>query len=97
MPSKSLVAAILVFLIGCSTTAKSSEDHLTLLTIEGRQHTIVISTGREGPLYTMKSSDGAIVFANLYMDQIRDQYPQIHKRLDTAVAAKDASIGHDQW
>ena len=78
------------------TETKPLEGHVVLLELEGRHHTITVTTGADGPRYSMSSSDGKVVFANLDMAQLRAQYPDISERLESAIAGKDASVGHDR-
>ena len=82
---------------GCSKrqTAMPAERQATtsktLLTLEGRSRTIVITTGPDGPRYTMTDSDGTVIFTELDSDQLRVQHPDVHRKLDTAVAT-DAGL-----
>ncbi len=78
--------------IGCSTSAASRGDHSILLTLEGREHTIVVTTGPDGPRYSMQTSVGELPFADLAMEELRTRHPEIYERLNTAIAAQDASI-----
>ena len=92
-----LVVAVSVFSVACSTSSQAQDDRSLLLTLEGREHTIVISTGPDGPRYTMKSSTGHTVFSDLNINQIRERDPEVYERIDAAIADKDASLGHESW
>ena len=55
--------------------------------LEKRRQTITIKAGAQGPLYSVKTTEGKTLFENLTADQLRAQAPEIHELIKSAVAA----------
>ena len=54
--------------------------------IEKRDRTITIKAGPKGPVYSVKTADGKVLFNNCSMEQLIAQAPELGKDLKTAVA-----------
>src|SRR5262249_3914645 len=61
--------------------------------IEKRGKTITIKAGPKGPLYSVKSTEGKVLFENLSAEQLRAQAPELQEFLKGAVADNGGS--HD--
>ena len=63
--------------------------------LEGRGKTIILKSGPNGPLYSVKGEKGKLLFEDLTADQLRAQAPEIHQIVQSAVAVNsrnDASL-----
>ncbi len=70
-------------------TAKPAvPDYPVIGHIEKRDRTITIKAGAKGPLYTVQTAQGKVLFENLSGEQLRAQAPELHQFLRTAVAAQ---------
>ena len=87
---------------------KSAADYPVIGYLEKRDRTIAIKAGPKGPLYSVKTADGKVLYENLSKEQLRAQAPELGEFLKTAVAGvpgtktdarvhpiKDASLGAD--
>lgn len=54
--------------------------------IEKRDRTITIKAGPKGPVYSVKTADGKILFENLSQEQLSANAPELGEFLKTAVA-----------
>jgi hypothetical protein len=54
--------------------------------LEKRDRTITIKAGPKGPLYSVKTSTGKVLFENISAEQLRAQAPDLGEFLKTAVA-----------
>jgi hypothetical protein len=69
-----------------AAAAKSAADFPIIGYIEKRGRTITIKAGPKGPVYSVKTSEGKVLFENLSGDQLRAQAPELHEFLKSAVA-----------
>ena len=60
--------------------------------IEKRGKTITIKAGPKGPLYSVKTTEGKVLFENLSAEQLRAQAPDLQEFFKTAVADNDNSL-----
>ncbi len=61
--------------------------------IEKRDRTIVIKAGPKGPVYSVKTADGKVLYENLSKEQLSAQAPELGEFLKTAVAGSGAKGG----
>jgi hypothetical protein len=54
--------------------------------IEKRDRSIMIKAGPKGPVYSVKTADGKILFENLSQEQLSAKAPELGEFLKTAVA-----------
>jgi hypothetical protein len=54
--------------------------------IEKRGRTITIKAGQKGPVYSVKTADGKLLFDNLSQEQLSAKAPELGEFLKTAVA-----------
>ena len=66
----------------------SSSDFPIIGYIERRDQTITIKAGPKGPLYSVKTTDGKVLFENLSSEQLSAKAPELHEFIKSAVAAK---------
>jgi hypothetical protein len=72
-----------------STTAanvKAAADFPVVGYIEKRDRTITIKAGPKGPVYSVKTADGKLLFDNLSQEQLSAKAPELGEFLKTAVA-----------
>ncbi len=69
-------------------------DRLVIVHLVSRDHVVSITTGPRGPLYSAKTKDGVMVASGLTLGQLREEYPDVYRRLHPAISA-DASAGRD--
>ncbi len=88
---------------GAVTNAAAVSDYPIVGHIEKRGRTITIKAGPKGPLYSVKTTEGKVLFENLSAEQLQAKAPELHKFIKTAVAGNaakgeavvDASLGRD--
>ena len=71
--------------------AASREAFPVIGYLEKRDRTITIKAGPKGPLYTVKTSTGKILFENVPAEQLRAQAPELGEFLKTAVAGSSGA------
>ena len=67
----------------------SNSNLRTVGYIEKRDRTITIKAGPKGPVYSVKTTDGKVLFENVSAEQLRAQAPELHEFLKSAVAGTD--------
>jgi len=65
---------------------KAAVDYPVIGYIEKRNRTITIKAGPKGPVYSVKTADGKVLFDNCSMEQLVAQAPELGKELKTAIA-----------
>ncbi len=76
-----------------ATNATGKPDFPVIGYLEKRGKIITIKAGPKGPLYSVASREGKILFENLSPEQLRAQAPELSEFLKTAVAGKtDARV-----
>jgi hypothetical protein len=61
--------------------------------LEKRDRVITIKSGPRGPVYSVATKDGRVLFENLSPGQLKAQVPEIHEFIKSAVAG-DSSGRH---
>ena len=69
-----------------AANVKAAADLPLVGYIEKRDRTIIIKAGPKGPVYTVKTADGKLLFDNLSQEQLTAQAPELGEFLKTAVA-----------
>ena len=59
--------------------------------LQGRNKTITIVAGPQGPLYSATTAGGVAIVTNARLDTLREQQPEIYREVQSAVAA-DPSV-----
>ncbi len=59
-----------------------------------RDHVVSVTTGPNGPLYSAKTKDGVMLASGLTLGELREEYPDVYRRLHPAISA-DASAARD--
>ena len=59
-----------------------------------RDHVVSVTAGPNGPLYSAKTKDGEMVASGLTLEQLREEHPDVYRRLHPAMSA-DASARLD--
>ena len=77
--------------VAVSTSVVSSSDFPVIGYIERREQTITIKASPKGPLYSVKTTDGKVLFENLSGEQLSAKAPELHEFIKTAVAGKGAA------
>ena len=88
---------------GSVTNAAAVSDYPIVGHIEKRGRTITIKAGPKGPLYSVKTTEGRVLFENFSAEQLQAKAPELHEFIKTAVAGNaakggaviDASLGRD--
>jgi hypothetical protein len=78
------------------TSAATAAETPVIVYIERRGQTIAVKSGPKGPIYSVKTADGKVLFENLSVEQLRAQAPELHQFIKSAMAgssgrATDAS------
>jgi hypothetical protein len=68
-------------------------DYPVIGYIEKRGKTITIKAGPKGALYSVKTTEGKVLFENLSAEQLRAQAPELQEFLKTAVANGSGKSG----
>jgi hypothetical protein len=68
-----------------SSPSVSSESVVGRLVLRDYQVTMTIAPS--GTRYTIATSDGTELAANLSIEELRSRYPQVHDQLEPAIAA----------
>ena len=74
-----------------SSSVKSPADFPVVGYLEKRDRTITIKAGPKGPLYSVKTPDGKVLFDNLSKEQLSARAPEIAEFLNTAIAGAPAA------
>ena len=61
--------------------------------IEKRGRSITIKAGPKGPRYTVKTTEGKVLFENLSAEQLQAKAPELHEFIKSAVAGNAAKGG----
>ena len=78
---------------GSVTNAAAVSDFPVIGHIEKRGRTITIKAGPKGPLYSVKTTEGKVLFENLSAEQLQAKAPELHEFIKTAVAGNAAKGG----
>src|ERR1035441_7781657 len=70
-----------------SANVKAAADFSVVGYIEKRDRTITIKAGPKGPVYSVKTADGKILFENLSQEQLSANAPELGEFLKPALAA----------
>jgi len=69
-----------------------SPDFPVIGYIERRDRTITIKSSPKGPVYSVKTSEGKVLFENLSAEQLRAQAPELHEFIKSAVAGNSVVV-----
>lgn len=87
------VATLLILglsiLAGGSTRAN---EQLEITRLALRDRVIVISSSPNGPLYSIGTKDGAVLDANLSIEELQAKYPDVYEKVQPAVADGEAGL-----
>ena len=67
-------------------SVKAAADYPVICYLEQRGRTITVKAGPKGPLYSVKTADGKVLYENLSIEQLTAQAPKLGEFLKTAVA-----------
>lgn len=65
---------------------KTAADYPVICYLEQRGRTITVKAGPKGPVYSVKTADGKMLYDNVSLEQLRAQAPALGEFLKTAVA-----------
>ena len=71
------------------SSSGSTSDLRVVGYIEKRDRTITIKAGPKGPVYSVKTAEGKVLFENVSGEQLRAQAPELHEFIKNAVAGSD--------
>jgi hypothetical protein len=71
---------------GPAKSVKAAADFPGICYLEQRDRTITVKAGPKGPVYSVKSADGKVLYENLSIEQLSAQAPKLGEFLKTAVA-----------
>lgn len=68
----------------------------TIVELRGRHEVITVTASPDGsgPRYSARTHDGEVLVSNATLDQLRDEHPDILRRIDPAIAAKEDVAAH---
>ena len=64
-------------------------DRPVLLHLEGREQIITITSGPDGPRYSVTTRDGRTLFRDMTMAELHATHPGLHDRLKSAIARNE--------
>jgi hypothetical protein len=67
-------------------SVKAAADLPVICYLEQRGRTITVKTGPKGPVYSVKTADGKVLYENVSLEQLSAQAPPLAEFLKTAVA-----------
>src|ERR1017187_5806807 len=70
---------------------KVAADYPVICYLEQRDRTITVKAGPKGPVYSVKTADGKVLYDNLPIEQLSAQAPKLGEFLKTAVAGVGAT------
>ncbi len=76
-----------------AASVKSAADLPVVGYIEKQDRTIIIKAGPKGPVYSVKTADGKVLYENLSREQLTAQAPELGEFLKTAVAGNSGKKG----
>ena len=71
---------------GPKVSVKATADYPVVGYIEKRDRTIIVKAGPKGPVYSVKTGDGKVLYENLSKEQLSARAPELEEFLKTAVA-----------
>ena len=98
------LCVVLIWCTGCSEGQDTSthfatedppvlaKDPTVLVRLESKHETVVITSGPTGPLYTVIAGDGTLLVRDLTLAQLKLNNPQVHERVESAIAANHARL-----
>jgi hypothetical protein len=60
--------------------------------LEGGGKIIIIKSGPKGPVYSVKDSEGKVLFEDLTTEQLRAQAPEVHQFIKSAYAGNTRNV-----
>ena len=69
-----------------AANVKAAADFPVVGYIEKRDRTITIKAGPKGPVYSVKTADGKVLYENLSREQLSARAPELGEFIKTAVA-----------
>src|SRR5581483_5041366 len=63
-----------------------SEPYPVIGYLEKRERVITIKSGPQGPVYSVATKEGKVLFENLSTEQLRAQAPEIHSLIKSSIA-----------
>jgi hypothetical protein len=67
-------------------SVKATADLPVICYLEQRGRTITVKAGPKGPVYSVKTADGKVLYDNVSLEQLSAQAPALGEFLKTAVA-----------
>lgn len=95
-PLPALFLAVLCPILGCQSQRPSaatppSASYPVIVRLVSVHHTITITAGPNGPLYSARDRDGTVLASNLTLGELRAQRPDIYRQVNPALASAAAS------
>lgn len=63
--------------------------------LKTRDQVITITAGPDGPLYTIKSKEGAVIASHLSGEELASRFPDLHKKIEKSLADPKIWAGTD--
>ena len=95
-----LLGAMAATKSGPTTTSVPLPAHVdgrpTIVHLVNRSEVVTVMAGPTGPLYSATTQDGTLLVSGATLDQLREQHPDVYKRLHPAITASndDAPVLH---
>ena len=68
-------------------SVKAAADYPVICYLEQRGRTITVKAGPKGPVYSVKTADGKVLYDNLSIEQLSAQAPKLGEFLKTAMVS----------
>jgi len=69
-------------------TARETGPFVVIGHLEHRDRIVTVKSGGQGPVYSVLSKDGKILFENLTGEQLKSESPEIHDFIEAATAGQ---------
>jgi hypothetical protein len=93
-----------VSMLGCSRATPAVapsglvQSYPTIVRLEGRQYSVLITAGPKSPLYTVSRKSGEVLVANASLNEMRDTHPELFNLLAPALSPEaSASADGAAW
>jgi hypothetical protein len=83
------VAALLILVFNVIfTTPVRTEEPVTITRLVMRERVVTITSGQNGPRYSVFAKDGAVLAAALNEAQLAEQHPDVYEQVRPSVAGE---------
>jgi hypothetical protein len=73
-----------------------SSGNAVIISIQTRDKIVIIRSGPDGPLYTVKSKDGKVLSDDINAESLYAEYPELEGVVKRGIAGNDAALRLNQ-